>query len=47
MEDAMMELLKRQVKLEARLTDQEGRSRRDNIRIHGIVEGMTVFVENL
>lgn len=38
-EGAIMELLKRQTRLEARLTDQEGRARRDNIRIHGVSEG--------
>lgn len=39
MEDAVLELLKLQTHLEARLRDQEGRSRRDNIRIHGVCEG--------
>lgn len=50
----MLEVLKLQEKLEARLTDQEGRSRRENIRLHGITEGaednslmMATFVENL
>lgn len=54
LEEAMGELLKLQAKLEDKLTDQEGRARRDNIRIHGIEEGsengsasMMVFVENL
>ena len=53
-EEAVLEVLKLQEKLEARLTDQEGRSRRENIRIHGIKEGaennsptMATFVENL
>lgn len=35
-EDILSELLKLQTQLEARLTDQEDCSRRDNIRIHGI-----------
>ena len=35
-EGAVSEL---QTHMEARLTDQEGRSRRDNIRIHGVCEG--------
>ncbi|KAL7402479.1 hypothetical protein ABVT39_015418 [Epinephelus coioides] len=39
MEEAMAELLTMQEKLEARLTDQEGRARRENIRLHGIAEG--------
>lgn len=54
LEEATMELLKLQAKLEDKLTDQEGRARRDNMRIHGIEEGsennstsMIVFVENL
>lgn len=38
-EGAILEMLKRQTRLEARLTDQEGRARRDNIRIHGVSEG--------
>lgn len=53
LEEAKRELLK-QAKLEDKLTDQEGRVRRDNIRIHGIEEGsesnstsMIAFVENL
>lgn len=54
LEEATVELLKLQAKLEDRLTDQEGRARRENIRIHGIEEGsesnstsMITFVENL
>lgn len=54
LEEATTELLKLQAKLEDRLTDQEGRARRENIRIHGIEEGsesnsssMITFVENL
>ena len=39
MEEALLEVLKLQERLEARFTDQEARSRRDNIRVHGIVEG--------
>lgn len=53
-EDAVLELLKLQTRLETRLTDQEGRSRRENIRIHGIPEGaeekstsVGAFVETL
>lgn len=53
-EAATLELLKLQAYLEARLTDQDGRSRRDNIRIHGVCEGaeenstsMIAFVETL
>lgn len=37
--EVVSELLKLQAQLEAKLTDQEGRSRRDNIRIYGIPEG--------
>ena len=39
MEDVSRELLELQKKLEDRLVDQEGRSRRENIRIHGVKEG--------
>ncbi|KAK1884864.1 LINE-1 type transposase domain containing protein 1 [Dissostichus eleginoides] len=53
-EGAVSELLKLQTHMEARLTDQEGRSRRDNIRIHGVCEGaeenspsVIYFVETL
>lgn len=38
-EEAVMELLKLQIHLDAKLTDLEGRSRRENIRIHGVEEG--------
>lgn len=37
--NAWRTLLKLQAHLEAKLTDQEGRSRRDNFRIHGVCEG--------
>lgn len=54
LEEAMRELLKLQAKMEDKLTDQEGRARRDNIRIHGITEesesnstSMITFVEKL
>lgn len=54
LEEATRELLKLQAKLDNKLTDQEGRARRENIRIHGIEEGsesnstsMITFVENL
>uniref|UniRef100_A0A3B3U250 L1 transposable element RRM domain-containing protein n=1 Tax=Poecilia latipinna TaxID=48699 RepID=A0A3B3U250_9TELE len=48
-EEATMELQKR---FETRLVDQEGRSRRENVRIHGLKEGaeagsMTEFIEKL
>ncbi|CAL9692043.1 unnamed protein product [Knipowitschia caucasica] len=38
-EDATLELLELQKQTLSRLTDQESRSRRDNIRIHGVKEG--------
>lgn len=38
-EGAILEMLKRQTYLGERLTDQEGRARRDNIRIHGVCQG--------
>ncbi|XP_039538832.1 uncharacterized protein LOC120486756 [Pimephales promelas] len=38
-ESVMAEVLKLQTQLEERITDQEGRSRRNNIRIYGVVEG--------
>ncbi|CAL9691046.1 unnamed protein product [Knipowitschia caucasica] len=54
MEDVMGELLKLQAKLESQLIDQEGRSRRNNVRIYGVIEGeennspsMIDFVEKL
>lgn len=48
----LKKLVKRNASLERKLTDQEGRARRDNIRIYGIPEGdegdnMTDFVQNL
>ena len=53
-EEATHELIKLQKKLEDKQIDQEGRARRDNIRLHGIKEGaesgatsMTAFVETL
>ncbi|KAJ0028895.1 hypothetical protein NQD34_003892 [Periophthalmus magnuspinnatus] len=53
-EDATQELFKIQKQFMDRLTDQEGRSRRDNIRIHGVKEGsedgaqsMISFMESL
>ena len=53
-EDAVAEMLKLHIEMDAKLTDLEGRSRRENIRIHGIKEGseddapsMTVFVERV
>lgn len=54
MEDAVTELLQLQSKLESQIIDQEGRSRRNNIRIYGVIENeerssptMIDFVENL
>ncbi|KAK1891338.1 Calcium-dependent protein kinase 17 [Dissostichus eleginoides] len=52
--EAVTELLQLQVHLDAKLTDLEGWSRRENIRIHGVKEGaednspsMGTFVEAL
>ncbi|KAL1277194.1 hypothetical protein QQF64_023867 [Cirrhinus molitorella] len=36
--EVLIELLKRQTQLKSKITDQEGRSRRDNIRIYGVPE---------
>ena len=38
-EDVLSELGKLHVQTEAKLTDLEGRSRRDNVRTHGVKEG--------
>ena len=53
-EDTVQELLHLQIHLDAKLTDLESRSRRENIRIHGVKEGaeenspsMAVYVERL
>lgn len=53
-EEATCELIKLQRHLEEKLIDQEGRARRDNIRLHGVKEGaesgaasMCAFVEKL
>lgn len=53
-EDTVQELLHLQIHLDAKLTDLEGRSRRENIRIHGVQEGaeenspsMVMYVERL
>lgn len=53
-EDIVSEMLKLHAQTEARLTDQESRSRRENIRLYGIPEGaerdsssVIVFVEQL
>lgn len=53
-EDTVQELLRLQIHLDAKLTDLEGRSRRENIRVHGVKEGaednspsMVVYVERL
>lgn len=54
MEEVMAELIKLQAHLEAKQTDQEGRARRNNIRIYSVIEGsennspsMITFVEEL
>lgn len=54
MEEALLEMLKLQETLETRIIDQESRSRRENIRIHGIPEGsednstsVAAFIEGL
>lgn len=54
MEDIVAEVIKLQEHLEAKITDQESRSRRENIRFYGIPEGaeddspsMIEFVEKL
>lgn len=53
-EEVTCELIKLQKKLEDKQIDQEGRARRDNVRLHGIVEGaengatsVSAFVEDL
>lgn len=53
-EEAVTEMLKLHVEMNAKLTDLEGRSRRENIRIYGVKEGseddapsMVAFVERL
>ncbi|KAI2643888.1 putative transposase element L1Md-A101/L1Md-A102/L1Md-A2 [Labeo rohita] len=53
-EEAVTEMLKLHIEMDAKLTDLEGRSRRENIRIHGVKEGseddapsMVDFVERL
>lgn len=53
-EETVAEMLKLHIGMDAKLTDLEGRSRRENVRIHGVKEGteedtpsMVVFVENL
>lgn len=49
--EAITEMLKLHIEIDAKLTDLEGRSRRENIRIHGVKEGssrtMVDFVEEL
>lgn len=54
MEDVLAEMLKLQVKLEAKITEQESRTRHENIRIYGVPEGainesssMIAYVEKL
>lgn len=53
-EEATVELIKMQEKLETKITDLEGRSRRENLRFHGIAEGaedssvsVSAFIEDL
>lgn len=53
-EEAVAEMLKLHIEMDTKLTDLEGRSRRENIRIHGVKEGseddapsVAVFVERL
>lgn len=53
-EEVLTELVKLQTQTEAKLMDLEGRSRRENVRIHGVKEGaeeeaasVTTFVEDL
>lgn len=53
-EEAVTEMLKLQIEMDAKLMDLEGWSRRENIRIHGVKEGseddsrsVTTFVEHL
>lgn len=53
-EEATIALIKEQEKLAAKLTELEGRSRRDNLRFHGIAEGaengstsISAFIEAL
>lgn len=38
-EEALAEMLKMQEQLQSKLADQEGRSRRENVRIYGVPEG--------
>lgn len=38
-EEALAEMLKMQEQLQSKLTDQEGHSRRSNIRIYGVPKG--------
>lgn len=53
-EEATMELSRLQEKMEAKIIDMEGRTRRDNLRFHGIAEGsengsasVSAFIEGL
>lgn len=53
-EEAVTEMLKLHIEMDAKLTDLERRSRRENIRIQAVKEGsednapsMVVFVERL
>jgi len=38
-EEAVTEMLKLQIEMDAKLTDLEGQSRRDNIQMHSVKEG--------
>lgn len=46
-EDVLAEMLKLQSRLQDRLTDQESRSRRENVRIYGVVEGAEVGTDSV
>lgn len=53
-EDVLSELVKLHMQTAAKLTDLEGRTRRENVRVHGVMEGaennstsVTAFVEDL
>lgn len=54
LQEATLEFMELQKQIEARMTDLEGCSRRENVRIHRVKEGMernaqsmTTFIENL
>lgn len=45
-ESVLAQLVKLQLHMEAKLTDLEGHSRRDNIRLHGIKERAVIHYYN-